>query len=130
MDETTGGKRGGMAGTLRYMPRERIQGQVDERSDVYSLGLTLYELCTLTPAFDASDKQSLVEKIVTTTPLRPRHVNPEIPRALERIILKAIAPDAAHRYQRADELVRDLRTFLNRREWRILKWFRNRTGRG
>jgi serine/threonine protein kinase len=130
MEDATGNKRGGMAGTLRYMPPEQIQGRFDERSDVYSLGLTLYELCTLTPAFDAPDKQSLVEKILGSSPARPRQVNPEIPRPLERIILKAIAPDAAKRYQRAAELVTDLRAFLNRREWRFLKWFRGRATRG
>jgi serine/threonine protein kinase len=119
-EESTNARRGGMAGTPRYMAPEQFEGLFDERSDLYSLGLTLYELCTLTPAFDGKDRQQLVERILAGRPATPRKVNPQVPRGLERIIVKAIQPRPADRYQSADELIAALKDYLSGRDsfWR------------
>ncbi|MHB1034628.1 MAG: protein kinase domain-containing protein [Pirellulales bacterium] len=106
---------GVLVGTLRYMAPEQFSGQVDARSDICSLGLTLYELLTLRPAFDDTSRGSLIRKITHEEPLRPRKLNPRIPRDLETIVLKAIACEPAHRYQSAGELARDLECFLEDR---------------
>jgi len=106
---------GGMVGTLRYMAPEQFSGQTDARSDIYSLGLTLYELLTLRPAFEDTDRSNLIRKITHDEPVRPRKLDPGIPRDLETIVLKAIARDPAHRYRSAGELARDLQCFLDDR---------------
>jgi serine/threonine protein kinase/tetratricopeptide (TPR) repeat protein len=103
---------GDVLGTLRYMAPERFRGQSDARSDVYALGLTLYELLTLRPAFDQEDRDRLIHQVTTEVPGRPRVINPEIPRDLETIVLKAIEHEPARRYQDADDLARDLERFL------------------
>lgn len=100
-----------LAGTLRYLAPEQLDGFVDRRSDIYSLGVTLYELCTLQPLFEAPDRTALVQRIRNDVPRAPRAVHPRIPADLERIILKAIAKDPARRYASADELLRDLMRF-------------------
>ena len=82
---------GDIVGTLRYMAPERFDGTGDHRADIYALGLTLYELLTLTPAFAASNRAKLVEQAVAANPPRPRSINPAIPKDLETIVLKAIA---------------------------------------
>lgn len=102
---------GDIIGTLRYMAPERFNGHGDVRSDIYALGLTLYELLTLRPAFAETDRHRLVQQVLQDEPIRPRKLNPSIPRDLETIILKAIARDPGHRYQTATELVDDLRAF-------------------
>jgi WD40 repeat protein/serine/threonine protein kinase/tetratricopeptide (TPR) repeat protein len=104
---------GDVVGTLRYMAPERFAGQGDARSDVYSLGLTLYELLTLRPAFAESDRSRLMQQAMHEEPPRPRKVNPAVPRDLETIVLKAIARDPPHRYGSAAELAADLRRFLD-----------------
>src|SRR5262249_16138682 len=63
---------GDVVGPLRYLAPERFQGQADVRSDVYALGLTLYELLTLRPAFDKTDRHKLIAQVVHDTPPRPR----------------------------------------------------------
>jgi len=100
-----------MAGTLRYMPPERFQGQSDARSDVYSLGLTLYELLTLRPGFDESSHSLLLRQVLQEVPPAPRKSTPTLPLDLETVVLKAIARDPARRYQTAAELAEDLRLF-------------------
>src|SRR5262249_47926735 len=70
---------GDVVGTLRYMAPERFKGQADQRSDVYSLGATLYEMLTLKPAFEGSDRLSLMKHIVEDNPPRPRHLDRRIP---------------------------------------------------
>ena len=85
---------GDILGTLRYMAPERFRGRGDARADVYSLGLTLYELLTLRPAFDSPDRLALSEQIKSVEPPRPRSIDPRIPRDLETIVLKAIEKDA------------------------------------
>jgi eukaryotic-like serine/threonine-protein kinase len=106
---------GDLIGTLRYMAPERFHGKSDGRSDVYSLGLTLYELVTLRPAHEAPERAELLKKIAEAEPARLREINPEIPRDLETIILKAIAADPAHRYRSAAELAEDLARFVEGR---------------
>jgi serine/threonine protein kinase/WD40 repeat protein/tetratricopeptide (TPR) repeat protein len=104
---------GDIVGTLRYMAPERFHGQGDLRSDVYALGLTLYELLTFRPAFVATDRNTLVKQVLHDEPARPRKVNPGVPRDLETVVLKAITRDPAHRYATAQELATDLQRFLD-----------------
>jgi serine/threonine protein kinase/WD40 repeat protein len=103
---------GDVVGTLRYMAPERFGGQSDPRSDVYSLGVTLYELLTLRPAFAAADHNQLLQRVLHDEPPRPRRLNPEVPRDLETIVLKAIAKEPRQRYASAAEMAEDLRRFL------------------
>jgi WD40 repeat protein/serine/threonine protein kinase len=106
---------GDIVGTLRYMAPERFNGQGDLRSDVYSLGLTLYELLALRPAFDEADRNKLVKEVMLSEPVRPRKLNPGVPRDLETVVLKAIARDPAHRYQTPAEMAEDLKRFVEDR---------------
>src|SRR5262249_60460146 len=99
-------------GTLRYMAPERLHGWSDPRSDIYGLGITLYELLTLRPAFDHADRPRLIEQITHDDPPRPRKVDRSIPRDLETIVLKAIDKKPGRRYQTAAELAEDLGRFL------------------
>lgn len=100
-------------GTLRYMAPERLLGRCDARSDLYSLGLTLYELATQTPAFVAADRRQLVEMILGSRLKLPRQIVPGMPSPLETIILNALAADPAERYQSADEMAADLARSIN-----------------
>jgi WD40 repeat protein/serine/threonine protein kinase/tetratricopeptide (TPR) repeat protein len=103
---------GDIVGTVRYMAPERFTGHADARSDIYSLGLTLYELLTLAPAFRGSERNQLLDQVQRAEPPPPRKVNPEAPRDLETVVLKAIVKDPAHRYQTPQELAEDLKRFL------------------
>jgi WD40 repeat protein/tetratricopeptide (TPR) repeat protein len=106
---------GDILGTLRYMPPEAFEGKADARSDVYSLGLTLYELLALRPAFEETDRARLIRLVTADEPLRLRKLNPNVPRDLETIIHKAIDRDPDHRYKTAAELAEDLRLFAEDR---------------
>jgi len=104
---------GDLLGTLRYMSPEQAEGRfLDHRTDIYSLGVTLYELLTLRAAFPAEDRQSLLKQIANQEPLAPRKLNPSIPIDLETIALKATAKEAQLRYQSAGHFADDLRRFL------------------
>jgi serine/threonine protein kinase/Flp pilus assembly protein TadD len=106
---------GDLVGTLRYMSPEQAlakRGQIDHRTDVYSLGATLYELLTLEPAFAGQDRQELLRQIALEEPRPPRRLNRAIPVELETIVLKAMAKDPAERYASAQELADDLKRFL------------------
>jgi serine/threonine protein kinase/WD40 repeat protein len=106
---------GDVVGTLRYMAPERFQGKTDARCDVYSLGLTLYEMLTLEPAFTTSQRVELINKILHVEPVRPRTLDQEIPRDLETIVLKAIAKNPSNRFSSATELARELLRFIDGR---------------
>ena len=112
-DRVTG--TGDIVGTLRYMAPEQIEGDADGRSDIYGLGLTLYELLTLRPAFEASNRNQLVHLVLQGEPARPRSICPDIPRDLETVVLKAIAREPEHRYESAEDLCEDLHRFLEDR---------------
>jgi eukaryotic-like serine/threonine-protein kinase len=107
---------GDVLGTLRYMSPEQALAQrvvIDGRTDIYSLGVTLYELLTLHPAFEGGDRQDLLRRIAHEEPRRPRKLVPALPRDFETIVLKAISKEREDRYKSAQELADDLRRFLN-----------------
>jgi WD40 repeat protein len=106
---------GDLVGTLRYLAPERFERQADGRSDVYALGLTLYELLTLRPAFDEVERGRLIRQVSQGEPPRPRSIEPHIPLDLETVVLKAIEREPARRYQTAADFADDLRCFLDAR---------------
>lgn len=115
MDNEDLTRTGDIVGTLQYMAPEQFQSQSDARSDVYSLGLTLYELLTLKAGFQDSNPSRLIRRKSEDQPPNPRTVNPSIPRDLETIVLKAISREPASRYATAQALANDLRRFLEDR---------------
>lgn len=107
---------GDILGTLRYMSPEQAYGQrtlLDHRTDVYSLGATLYELVTLEPIFPGRSRQELLRKIINEEPRPPRAVERTVPVELETIILKAVAKSPTDRYATAREMAEDLRRYLD-----------------
>jgi serine/threonine protein kinase len=103
---------GSFVGTLRYLAPERFKNEGDARSDVYALGATLYELVTLKPIFDETDRARLIRQVTLDEPIKPRRVDPHIPKDLETLIIKAIAKNPADRYVTAGALADDLRRYL------------------
>jgi serine/threonine protein kinase/Flp pilus assembly protein TadD len=106
---------GHIFGTLRYLAPERFQGQADIRSDVYAVGLTLYEALALRPAFDDRGQAQLMHQITTVEPSRLDGLNPHLPRDLVTVVHKAMAKDPSDRYQTAGALAEDLNRFLEDR---------------
>lgn len=107
---------GELLGTLRYMSPEQALGRgmsADQRTDVYSLGATLYELLTLAPAFDGCDREVLARQSAELDPIPPRRLDPSIPRDFEIIVMKALSKDPADRYASAAEFGEDLRRYLS-----------------
>jgi eukaryotic-like serine/threonine-protein kinase len=103
-----------LLGTPRYMsPEQARTGSIDGRTDVYSLGATLYELLTLRPPFDGRSAAELIEQIGQEEPAPPSSVDPRVPRDLETIVLKALAKRPTDRYLTAAELAEDLARYLN-----------------
>jgi serine/threonine protein kinase len=106
---------GDLVGTLRYMSPEQASarpGAVDHATDIYSLGVTLYELLTLEPAVGGTDRNEILWHIAMAEPRPPRRLDRAIPAELETIVLKAMAREPAGRYATAQELADDLRRFL------------------
>src|SRR5262249_28238486 len=105
---------GDLVGTLRYMSPEQALAKrvvIDHRTDIYSLGVTLYELLTLAPAFAGNDRQELLRQIAFEEPKPPRRINKSIPAELETIVLKAMEKNPADRYATGAEMAEDLRRF-------------------
>ena len=127
---------GDVVGTLRYMSPEQALAKrvvVDHRTDIYSLGVTLYELVTTQRAFDGDTRAEVLRNISFGAPAAPRRVNRRIPPELETIIMKSLAKNPDERYQTARELAEDLRSFRMNRpilakppklHQRVEKWMR------
>ncbi len=105
---------GEIVGTLRYMAPEQMRGQADHRTDIYSLGLTLFELLSLQPAIDQPQSR-LYQKDSDESVTKLHSLNPDIPADLQTITQKACSAEPAHRYQTASEFEEDLRRFLEDR---------------
>lgn len=106
---------GDVLGTLRYLPPEAFDGQFDERSDLYSLGLTLYELVSGQQVFGNVKRHRLIREILSEGPPRIETIGTEVPRDLATIVQKSIERRPADRYQTAAEMAEDLQRFLDNR---------------
>lgn len=121
-------------GTLRYMSPEQAIGDrdvMDHRSDIYSLGVTLYELLTLEPAIRGENYREMLNHVAEQEPIAPRLVNASIPQDLDTIIRKAISKEPSQRYTSAQALADDLQRWLDNKPisakpptaWqRVAKW--------
>ena len=99
-------------GSVHYISPEQAKGDyTDNRSDIYSAGVVLYEMLTSRLPFEGSDPVSVAIQHFSAVPLSPRELNPDVPEALEQICIKAMAPDRNKRYSTADEMLQDLEAF-------------------
>jgi serine/threonine protein kinase len=129
---------GEFVGTPAYMSPEQITAgriPLDQRTDIYSLGATLYELLTLEPPHKGKSREQVLAEIVQKDPKPPRRVQKKVPLDLETICLKCLEKDPDRRYQTAGGLAEDLRRYVNRfailarraGPWqRLVKWVRRR----
>ena len=107
---------GDALGTVRYMSPEQAAGNrlvLDHRTDIYSLGVTLYEMLTLQPAISGHDYRAMLNQVIDHEPPPPRAVDPQLPVELDTIIRKAIAKDPSARYASAQALADDLMAWLD-----------------
>ncbi len=134
--DTTLTSPGDLLGTVRYMSPEQALGKtalVDHRTDIYALGITLYELLTLRTAFPEDNSRTLLVQIESQEPPRPRSLCPSIPPDLETVILKAISKVREDRYETSRQFAEDLSRFIEGRPTiakpptaidRLTKWAR------
>lgn len=137
-EEDTEENEGKVTGTLRYMAPERFAGKADPRSDVYALGVTLFELVTLQPAFAGESRRAVMAAIGASDVLRPRRVRRDVPAGLDAIVRRATARDPADRYDSARAMAGDLWRFATGRRvggqswpsywrWRATRWWTGRS---
>ncbi len=131
---------GEFVGSPLYMSPEQItagRAPLDHRTDVYSLGATLYEILTLEPPFPGQSRDEVIAQIIHKEPVPPRRHNRKVPVDLETICLKALEKDPDRRYQTAGQFAEDLRRFVNRFAigarragpmGRAMKWAKRRPG--
>ena len=99
-------------GSVHYMSPEQAKGdRIDARSDIYSAGVVLYEMLTGRLPFEGDNAVSVAIQHLSSVPLSPREINPDVPEALELICMKAMASDIDKRYASADEMLADLEEF-------------------
>ncbi|WP_372366419.1 protein kinase [Candidatus Uabimicrobium sp. HlEnr_7] len=125
-------QQGDILGTPFYMsPEQALCKPVDERTDVYSTGATLYEMLTGRPPVQGNLYVQIAYNVVSREPILPRTLNPDIPKELELICLKCLDKSPAKRYQSAQELHTDLENYLNGKPisirleslYRLKKWY-------
>ncbi len=107
---------GALLGTVRYLSPEQAMARrvpVDHRTDIYSLGATIYELLCFQPAFPGDDDKQVLSAIITRDPVRPRKIAPSVPHELETICLKALEKSPDTRYPTARAFVDDLRRYTH-----------------
>jgi serine/threonine protein kinase len=111
------------AGTLPYMAPEQLEGhKSDSRTDIYAIGMVLYEMATGRRPFPDELTPKLIHAILHKPPPPPRELNPEIPPRLERIVLKCLEKDPAKRYQHAKELLADLGQLATSAKFSVRTW--------
>ncbi|HEV7226341.1 MAG TPA: protein kinase, partial [Pirellulales bacterium] len=118
LDDATVSVTGALLGTPRYMSPEQaslLRSETDHRTDVYSLGATLYELLSGTPAFAGDSPHQVIHAILTSDPDPPRSLRGDLPRDLDTIVMKCLEKAPARRYASARELADDLRAWLDGR---------------
>lgn len=118
MDEPNVTVTGEMLGTPAYMSPEQVtadRSKIDHRTDIYSLGVTLYEMLTRQRPFDGASREQIIARICADEPKAPRRINPDIPIDLETICMRAMEKDPRRRYQTAGEMAADLRRYAEDR---------------
>jgi serine/threonine protein kinase len=112
---------GRLVGTPAYLSPEQARGEeVDARTDIFSLGLVLYEMATGHPTFRGQTSGELINAILHETPVKPSTLNPAVSSSLERIILKALGKTRNARYQSVSELLHDLNEFQKAKQRRVV----------
>ncbi len=118
LDDVTLSMTGALLGTPRYMSPEQAaaaHNKLDHRTDIYSLGATLYELATGKPVFSGDSPHNVISQILTVEPDPPRKHRPSLPRDLETIVMKCLSKEPGQRYESARQLAEDLRALLDGR---------------